>query len=90
MNLEDWHNAIRNHPITKMLEGNRMSEELPELLSGKFYWVLVKSSRALPEWQPARFTGVAGDSLGMTWDFIGFNSDVGHHFVEVVEVGKQL
>jgi len=57
---------------------------------GKYYWVLVRSSKKDPEWQPARFTGVAGDGVGMTWDFIGFNSDVGHHFVEVVEVGRAV
>jgi len=32
-------------------------------------------------WQPARFTGVACQSAGAKWDLIGFNSDVGCHFV---------
>lgn len=57
---------------------------------GKYYWVLVTSSRKAPEWQPARFTGIAGDSIGATWDFIGFNSDVGHHFVEVLKIGTEI
>lgn len=60
------------------------------LIIGDYYWVLVKSSRTPQTWQPARFTGVAGDSVGMTWDYIGFNSDVGHHFVEVIEVGPWI
>jgi hypothetical protein len=50
----------------------------------------VRSSTKDPEWQPARFTGVAGPSSGAKWDLIGFNSDVGHHFVEVVEIGPEL
>ena len=89
MSLDDWHEAIRGHPITKMLEENRMSET--ELKVGRYYWVLVQSSKKEPEWQPARFTGVSGDSAGgTTWDFIGFNSDSGHHFVEVKQVGGQI
>lgn len=60
------------------------------LIIGRYYWVAVKSSRKAAEWQPARFTGVAGDSIGPTWDFIGFNTDVGHHFVEVIEVGPWI
>ena len=61
-----------------------------ELTTGRYYWVLVQSSKKEPEWQPARFTGVSGDSAGATWDFIGFNSDSGHHFVEVKQVGGQI
>lgn len=57
---------------------------------GKFYWVLVTASRKEPEWQPARFTGKSLDSVGMSWDFIGFLSADGHHFVEVLEVGKEI
>lgn len=57
---------------------------------GKYYWVLLKLARRDPEWQPARFTGIAGDSAGATWDYIGFNSDIGHHFVEVLEVGPEV
>lgn len=57
---------------------------------GKFYWVLVKSSRKEPEWQPARFTGKSLDSVGMSWDFVGFHSTDGHHFLEVEAIGPPL
>lgn len=69
---------------------------------GKFYWVLAKVSPAdstsgrpvdnddVPTWQPARYTGKAADSVGETWDFIGYRSEDGHHFVEVIEVGKAV
>lgn len=59
------------------------------LTVGAYYWVLVKSSRKAPEWQPARFTGVDCSGL-MTWDFVGFLSADGHHFVEVIDVGEQI
>jgi hypothetical protein len=64
--------------------------EIAQLNHGRFYWVLVRSSTKDPEWQPARFTGVAGHGAGGKWQFIGFNSDVGHYFVEVVEIGPEL
>lgn len=64
--------------------------DLTQLIRGRFYWVLVRSSTKHPEWQPARFMGVACQSAGAKWDLIGFNSDVSHHFVEVVEVGPEL
>ncbi|OPY94105.1 hypothetical protein A5906_15610 [Bradyrhizobium sacchari] len=64
--------------------------DIARLSRGAFYWVLVRSSTKDPEWQPARFAGVAGHSLAARWDFIGFNRDVGHHFVEVVEIGPEL
>ena len=70
------------------LRGTDLSEAW--LKQGHFYWVLVHSSAKDPEWQPARFTGVAGHSSGAKWDLIGFNSDVGHYFVEVVEIGPEL
>lgn len=60
------------------------------LRPGTYYWVLVSSSRKAPEWQPARFTGKSLDSVGMSWDFIGFLSADGHHFVEVLKIGKEL
>jgi len=63
-----------------------------DLEQGKFYWVNVRpNSRPDGEWQPARFTGVSGDSdAAATWDFIGFASANGHHFVEVVEIGGRI
>jgi hypothetical protein len=64
--------------------------DIAQLNQGRFYWILVRASTKGPEWQPARFTGLAGHSAGAKWDFIGFNSDVGHHFVEVVEIGPEL
>ena len=60
-----------------------------ELTRGAYYWVLVQSSKKAPEWQPARFTGIDGGNL-LTWDFVGFNCDVGHHFVEVISVGDAI
>lgn len=57
---------------------------------GKYYWVLVTSSRKSPEWQPARFTGMSLDSVGMSWDFIGFLSTDGHHFVDVLKIGNEI
>lgn len=61
-----------------------------QLKEGHFYWVLVRSSTKDPEWQPARFAGGGRPQGGGTWHFIGFNSDVGHYFVEVVEIGPEL
>ena len=72
-----------------LLKGEDMAQERT-LTVGRYYWVAVKSSRKAAEWQPARFTGIAGDSVGPTWDFIGFNTDVGHHFVDVVDVGPEI
>jgi hypothetical protein len=69
---------------------NDSMTDVTQLIQGRFYWVLVRSSTKHPEWQPARFTGVAGRSAGAKWDFIGFNSDVGHYFVEVVDIGPEL
>ncbi|MGY8685263.1 hypothetical protein Q2941_47165 [Bradyrhizobium sp. UFLA05-153] len=63
--------------------------DVTQLIPGRFYWVLVRSSTKNPEWQPAHFTGVACQSACAKWDFIGFNSDVGHHFVEVVDIGPE-
>jgi hypothetical protein len=72
------------------IDGPDSMTEIAQLNQGRFYWVLVCSSTKDPEWQPARFTGVAGHRAGAQWDFIGFNSGVGHHFVEVVEIGAEL
>lgn len=75
-----------------MSEGlqNDSMTDITRLIQGRFYWVLVRSSTKDPEWQAARLTGVAGHSAGAKWEFIGFNSDVGHHFVEVVDIGPEL
>jgi hypothetical protein len=43
-----------------------------------------------PECQPARFTGIASREADARWDFIGFNSDVAHYFLEVVDIGPEL
>ena len=64
--------------------------DIAPLNQGRFYWVLVRSSTKDPEWQPARFTGAAGHSPAAKWDFIGFNRDVGHHFVEIADIGPEL
>jgi hypothetical protein len=64
--------------------------ETAQLNRGRFYWVLVRSSTKCPEWQPARFIGVSGPTADPKWDFIGFNRDVGHYFVEVVDIGPEL
>ncbi|MBR1070605.1 hypothetical protein ABIF65_011464 [Bradyrhizobium japonicum] len=63
--------------------------DVTQLIPGRFYWVLVRSSTPNPEWRPARFTGVACQGAGAKWDFISFNSDVGHHFVEGVDIGPE-
>jgi hypothetical protein len=60
--------------------------DIARLNQGRFYWVLVRASTKDPEWQPARFTGVAG----ARWNFIGFNGDIGHHFIEVVDIGPEI
>jgi hypothetical protein len=74
-----------------MIHGDLMCmTDVAQLNQGRFYWVLVRSSAQGPEWQPARFTGIAGHGAGGKWQFIGFNNDVGHHFVEVVEIGAEL
>jgi len=65
--------------------------DVAQLNQGRFYWDLVRSSTKCPEWHPARFNGVAGrHTSGAKWDFIGFNSDVGHHFVEVIDITSEL
>ena len=79
------------HRIHAMIPGDLISmTDVAQLHRGRLYWVLVRSSTKDPEWQPARFTGVAGHGDGANWAFIGFNSDVGHHFVEVVDIGPKL
>ena len=67
-----------------------MQSRVAQWKEGYFYWVLVRSSAKDPEWQPARFVGVAGHGAGATWQFIGFNGGIGRHFVEVVDVGPEL
>ena len=64
--------------------------DVAQLNQGRFYWVLVRSSTKDPEWQPARFNGVSGGTAGAKWDFVGFNRDVGHYFVEIVDIGPEL
>lgn len=72
------------------IDGPEPTTDIAQLKQGRFYWVLVRSSTKDSEWQPARFTGVAGRSSGAKWDVISFNSDVGHYFVEVIEIGPEL
>jgi hypothetical protein len=57
---------------------------------GSFYWILVAPIDAVAQWQPARYTGLAGDSIGETWDYIGLLSADGHHHVDVFEVGEEI
>ena len=64
--------------------------DIAQLNQGRFYWVLVRASTKDAEWQPARFSRLAGPAARPKWDFIGFNGDVGHHFVEIVEIGPEL
>jgi hypothetical protein len=75
--------------------GTRLMDLIPmtdiaQLNQGRFYWVLVRASTKDPEWQPARFTGFASHGAGAAWNFIGFNSDVGYHVIEVVDIGPEL
>jgi hypothetical protein len=79
---------MTTHTFT-IWKGEHMSIER-DLIVGRYYWVLVQSSRKAPEWQPARFTGKSLDSVGLSWDFVGFNSADGHHFLEVIEIGEEL
>lgn len=66
------------------------------LTSGAFYWVRMvegdERNNIIPEtsWQPARYTGRAGDSVGDTWDFLGYYSATGHHDVNVMEIGAEI
>lgn len=64
--------------------------DVTQLIPGRFYWVLVRSSTKHPEWQATRFAGATCQGDGAKWDFIGFNSDVGHLFVEVVDIGSEI
>lgn len=63
---------------------------------GSFYWVRTvagdEREAIFPqtEWQPARYTGRAGDSIGETWDFVGRLSADGHHHVDVMQVGNEI
>lgn len=58
---------------------------------GSYYWVYAGAKDAPKTWQPARFTGVSGDGDGReTWDFVGYRSEDGHHFVEVKDVGYEV
>ena len=75
--------------ICVLLKGGDMAEE-KTLTVGSYYWVLLNLARRAPEWQPARFTGISADSVGATWDYIGFLSADGHHFVNVIEVGPEI
>jgi hypothetical protein len=79
------------HRRPRVIHGGLNSmTDVAQLNQGRFYWVLVRSSTKDPEWQPARFNGVAGDTAGAKWDFVGFNRDVGHYFVEIVDIGPEL
>lgn len=66
-----------------------------ELQKGAFYWVNIIANDTneglfSDSWQPARYTGRAGDSIGDTWDFLGRLSANGHHFIEVMKVGPEI
>ncbi|SDF32396.1 hypothetical protein SAMN05216337_105142 [Bradyrhizobium brasilense] len=80
--------ATRHRRAPHCAAANDSMSDVTHLTPGGFYWVLVRSSTKRPEWQPARCATCQGD--GVKWDFIGFNSDVGHHFVEVVDIGPEL
>lgn len=74
---------------------NHGPDTMQELIVGRFYWVNIISSvdqtgLFSDAWQPARYTGRSGDSVGETWDFIGLRSEDGHHFVDVVEIGSEI
>ena len=85
--LESCTCPIMTHRVRAMIPGDLISmTDVAQLNGGRFYWVLVRSSTKDPEWQPARFTGVAGSR----WNFIGFNGDIGHHFIEVVDIGPEI
>lgn len=59
---------------------------------GSYYWVQLRwvdTGDAIAAWQPARFTGI-DFSNHKTWDFIGYASVDGHHFVEVHRVGPKV
>jgi hypothetical protein len=79
------HRHLRDDP-----RGFDSMTDVAQLNQGRFYWVLVRSSTKDPEWQPARATGVAGCSADPKWEFVSFNPDVGHHFVEIVDIGPEL
>ena len=64
--------------------------DIAQLNQGRFYWVLVRSSTKDPQWQPARFTHIVSHGTGASWDFIGFHGDIGHHFIEVVDIGPEI
>ena len=64
--------------------------DIAQLNQGRFYWVLIRSSTKDPEWQPARFAGVSGHGAGAKWHLIGLNTDVGHYFFEVTDIGTEL
>lgn len=75
--------------ILAILKGDDTMQERI-LAVGRYYWVLVGRKDHEPEWQPARFTGMSADSVGATWDFIGYHSTDGHHFVDVLQIGGQI
>jgi hypothetical protein len=67
------------------------------LRAGAFYWVKIQSLLGAgtmgffsDDWQPARYTGRSGTTVGETWDVIGFESANSHHFVEVIEIGREV
>lgn len=73
----------------------RLGATSTELRIGAFYWVNIIANDTQEglfsdSWQPARYTGRAGDTVGDTWDFLGYYSATGHHDVEVVKVGPEI
>jgi len=70
--------------------GELRVSEVTNLLPGRFYWVLVRSSTTDAEWQPARFLRLDSSNGPSQWSLIGFNADLASYFVEVADIGAEL
>lgn len=79
-----------------------MNSSRDNLKPGSFYWVLVqpllRRDRYIvedvskkPEWQPAKFVGVSGDSdARLVWEVLGEQRDEAHHHADVVDFGPEI
>lgn len=69
----------------------KLTDKERKLTVGCFYWIKVRVIGTVDagEWQPGRFTGIDFSHLP-TWDFIGEETESGHHHVEVAEVGTVI